>query len=89
MSGPDHVRALIDHVGPVVDVVLSNAAPLPPKLLEWYRSRGGEPLHYDRRALIDAGVIPVEADLLASSTRVRHDGRKLARCLLKLARSGP
>ena len=34
-------------------------------------------------------IIPVMADLLAETgRRIRHDSGKLARCLLKLARTG-
>jgi hypothetical protein len=33
-------------------------------------------------------VIPVEADLLKQGRRIRHDPGKVARCLLKLARTG-
>jgi uncharacterized cofD-like protein len=89
MSCLDHVRALREHVGPVVDVVLVNGAPPPEKLVRWYALRGSSPAGVDRRALIEAGVIPVEADLLRAGGRIRHDSAKLARCLLKLARVGP
>jgi hypothetical protein len=30
----------------------------------------------------------VEADLLKEGSKIRHDSRKVARCLLKMARSG-
>lgn len=88
MSCVDHVKAVHAHVGPVVDVVLINAAQPSPQLVEWYRERGSEPVAVDRRALIELGVIPVEADLLRQGRRIRHDPRKLTRCLLKLARTG-
>lgn len=89
MSCLDHVRALREHVGPLVDVVLVNAAPPPAELIRWYALRGSSPVGFDRRALIGAGVIPVEANLLRAGRRIRHDSAKLARCLLKLARVGP
>ena len=41
-----------------------------------------------RREIIQAGVVPVEADLLKEGSKIRHDSRKVARCLLKMARSG-
>jgi uncharacterized cofD-like protein len=88
LSGPGHVRAVVEHAGPVVDVVLINGTAPPEELVERYRGRGAEALVYPRRELIEAGVIPVEADLLQAGTRIRHDGRKLARCLVSLARTG-
>ncbi|OJH34033.1 gluconeogenesis factor YvcK family protein [Cystobacter ferrugineus] len=84
----DHVRAVIDHVGPVLDAVLVNAATPCEEAVRRYARKGSTPVRVDRRALIDAGVIPVEADLLKEGSRIRHDGRKVTRCLLKMARSG-
>lgn len=83
-----HLQAIVHHAGRVVDVVLANCAPLPRELLEWYESRGAQPAAVDRQALISAGVIPLEADLLKRGRRIRHDGRKIARCLIRLARAG-
>jgi len=88
MSCVDHVRTIIQHVGPVIDVALSNAAVPPAEVVRWYAHRGSLPVEVDRRALIELGVIPVEADLLKASRFIRHDPAKVARCLLKLARSG-
>jgi uncharacterized cofD-like protein len=83
-----HVRAVLDHVGHVIDVVLHNGARPEPGALEQYGRKGSAPVVADRRALLDLGVIPIEADLLKTGARIRHDGRKVARCLLKLARTG-
>ena len=84
----DHVKAVHDHVGPVLDVVLVNGTPPSSELVERYAARGGHPVRVDRRALIEFGVVPVEADLLKQGKRIRHDAGKLARCLLRLARAG-
>lgn len=84
----DHVKAVHDHVGPILDVVLVNATAPSQELLAQYAAKGGFPVKADRRKLIEFGVVPVEADLLKQGRRIRHDARKLARCLMKLARSG-
>jgi 2-phospho-L-lactate transferase/gluconeogenesis factor (CofD/UPF0052 family) len=84
----DHVRAVIDHVGPVLDAVLVNCAAPSEEAARRYGLKGSFPVRVDRRALISAGVVPVEADLLKEGSRIRHDSRKVARCLLKMARSG-
>lgn len=84
----DHVRAVIDHVGPVLDAVLLNGTWPSPEAARRYSLKGSYPVRVDRRALIGAGVVPVEADLLKEGSRIRHDSRKVARCLLKMARGG-
>lgn len=88
MAGAAHLRAVVEHVGPVVDVVLYNGTPLPAEALARYRLKGSAPVQNDRRALLELGVLPIEADLLRASRRLRHDSRKVARVLLKLARDG-
>jgi uncharacterized cofD-like protein len=88
MSAVDHVRAVVQHAGPVVDVALVNAREPDAELQLRYARKHQFPVEMDRRALIEAGVIPVEADLLKEGPRIRHDSRKVARCLLRLARNG-
>jgi uncharacterized cofD-like protein len=83
-----HARAVIEHVGPVIDVVLVNGRRAVPAYLGQYARKGQFPVEVDRRGLIELGVIPVEADLLHEGLRIRHDSRKVARCLLQLARRG-
>ena len=90
MSCLDHVQAVIEHVGPVLDVVLVNgtrsaAARADPALRAQGRlRRPGGPRRADHRW----ASIPVEADLLKEGSKIRHDSRKVARCLLKMARCG-
>jgi uncharacterized cofD-like protein len=83
-----HARAVIEHVGPVIDVVLINGRRPAGEQLSQYARKEQYPVEVDRRGLIELGVIPVEADLLRVGRRVRHDSRKVARCLLQLARRG-
>jgi uncharacterized cofD-like protein len=84
----DHVRAIVEHAGPVLDAVLINGTPPPGEPLRRYSSTGAYVIPADRRQLISAGVVPVEADLLRGGLKIRHDSRKVARCLLKMARAG-
>jgi uncharacterized cofD-like protein len=88
MSCTDHVKAVLDHAGPVLDAVLVNLAEPCPELAARYARKGSVPVKAKRRELIDLGVIPIEADLLKEGNRIRHDGRKVSRCLMKLARVG-
>jgi uncharacterized cofD-like protein len=88
MSCLDHVRAIIDHAGPVLDAVLINGTPPPADAIQRYARKGAFVIPVNRRELISHGVVPVEADLLKEGSKIRHDSRKVARCLLKMARSG-
>jgi uncharacterized cofD-like protein len=88
MTCVDHVRAVIEHAGPVLDAVLVNGATPPAEAIQRYARKGAYVVPVERRELISAGVIPVEADLLKEGSKIRHDSRKIARCLLKMARSG-
>jgi uncharacterized cofD-like protein len=85
MDATEHVEAIHHHAGHVVDAILVNAAPLPPQAVARYERKGSVPVTWDRDELIDLGVIPVEADLLKSGMKIRHDSVKLSRALLKLA----
>jgi uncharacterized cofD-like protein len=88
MSAADHVRAVVQHVGHVVDVVLINRELPSDDAAERYADQGAQAVAYDRQALLDLGVVPLEVDLLRPGKKIRHDAGKLARVLLKLARTG-
>jgi uncharacterized cofD-like protein len=88
MSGPEHIQAIVEHAGHVLDAVLVNATPLSPQIVARYERKGGVPVDWDRDELIGLGVVPVEADLLRGGVKIRHDGHKLSRALIKLARQG-
>ncbi len=81
----DHVRAVLRHAGPVVDVALGHDGPLRPATVERYAAEGARPVAVDRDALNDLGVGVLTADLLAPGDLARHDSAKLAAVLLDLA----
>jgi uncharacterized cofD-like protein len=84
----DHVRAIVEHVGPVVTHVLVPAEPVPDALLAAYRAQHAAPVTVDRDALERLGVRVCAAPLLPARARgeVRHDPDRLARAVLALAR---
>ena len=88
MDCADHLRAIIDHIGEALDAVLVNSAPLPAQALERYAARGAFPVSCDRASVMKTGVACLEADLRRDGPHIRHDGRKLARQLMKIARLG-
>ena len=88
LSVSDHLRAIADHVGPVVTDVLVHSGELPRELLERYRAEGAAPVAVDREEIRVLGVRVREADLISEanpSVGVRHDAGKLAEEVCKLA----
>ena len=77
----DHVRAISEHVGPVVTDVLVHAGDLPPGTLARYEAEGATPVVVDRESLRELGLRLTERDLLSSESSggVRHDPGLLAR----------
>ena len=77
----DHVRAIVEHVGPVVTDVLVHAGNLPPDVLARYEAEEAEPVTVDTEVLREMGLRVRETDLLSRESRagVRHDPSLLAR----------
>jgi len=76
----DHLRALADHVGPVVTDVLVHSGRLPEGLIARYEAEGAAPVEVDREQVERLGVRLREADLLSEEVEagVRHDPDRLA-----------
>ena len=84
----DHLRALVEHVGPwVCDTVLCSCAPLPSGLKEQYSKERAQPVEVDGPTMEAMGVRVVCADLLSVGIYARHDPRKLREQLLELTRT--
>lgn len=87
MTGLDHLAAVERYAGTdVVDVVVANSTPLAPASLDSYAATGSVPVAATREALAARGTELFEADLLAEGELIRHDPRKLATAILRLAR---
>lgn len=81
----DHLNAIIDHAGNIVDACIVNSASVPPDTIEKYRAQGAEPVCVDRDALEALGVAVMEYDLIArSGSYARHDPQKLAAAIASL-----
>ena len=83
----DHLRAIADHVGPIVTDVLVDTEPLAERVLRRYRAQGAEPVELDRAAVARLGVRLHEEILHreTSAHELRHDGDRLAAAVLALA----
>ena len=87
----EHLRAIEDHVGPVVTDVLVDTAPLSAPLLRRYGDDGAEPVDVDHEAIARLGIRLHEASLHveAPAHELRHDPERLARAVIAVALRGP
>jgi uncharacterized cofD-like protein len=76
----DHLRAVLDHVGPVVTDLLVHSGELTEELIVRYQAEGAAPVEVDREEVEKLGVRLREADLLSEKAEVgaRHDPDRLA-----------
>ncbi len=83
----DHVRAIVRHLGDVVDVALVHRPPIPASVVEAHAGRGAALVAVDRKEIEALGAVPFVTDLLAPGDVGRHDPQKLARALLAIVRA--
>jgi len=83
----DHLKAIADHVGPVVTDVLVHSGDLPNEPVARYEAEGAAPVEVDREEVGKLGVRLHDAVLLAEDAEVglRHDPDPLARQVCEAA----
>jgi uncharacterized cofD-like protein len=86
-SVSDHLRAIADHIGPVVTDVLVHSGGLPDAIVERYEADGAAPVVVDREKIQTLGVRVREADLVSRGANlgVRHDASRLAEEVCRVA----
>ena len=86
-SAADHLHALYRHgaAGSVDDIVV-NSRPVSEDLAVAYGREGSRPVAIDESGLDALGVRIVRAPVATEGSVVRHDSRRLAEVLLRLAR---
>lgn len=84
-TASQHVKAIIDHVGPgVIDYVVVNVQDVAPALQEVYARQGAYPVLADLDALDALGVKVLKANLISETNLVRHDPVKLSRTIMAM-----
>lgn len=84
-TGIDHIRAFCDHAAPgLIDVCLSNSAPIDEDVLEAYRREDSEPIRLCADEIEALGIETVQLPLIAHSRYARHDPEKLAEAVLEI-----
>ncbi len=85
-SASDHVRAILEHAGAkVLDSTLINTGQIGEDLLRSYLEKEAEPVVQDLEALQEMGITVLEADLIGSNEKIRHEPDLLAAALAGIA----
>lgn len=83
-TAADHLRAIIDHSGLVVDAMIVNGHRPAAALLEKYAERRQHPVACDPDEIREMGVAPFFGDIIAEGNFLRHDPEALARTIFRL-----
>jgi uncharacterized cofD-like protein len=83
-SAQDHVRAIIEHAGLVVDVMVMNGRRPSEAILGNYAAMNQAPVTFDLDEIRALGITPFFGDIIAEDNFVRHDPNALATTIFQL-----
>jgi uncharacterized cofD-like protein len=83
-TAEEHLEAIIEHAGLVVDVMILNGGRPSETILSAYASQGQHPVQFDVDAIRELGVTPFFGDIIEEENYVRHDSVALANTIFRL-----
>lgn len=83
-TASQHVKAILDHAGPIIDYVVVNSQDVAQNLRASYASQGAYPVVVDTEVIEAMGVKVVEANIISETNLVRHDPIKLSRTIISM-----
>jgi len=83
-AAQDHLRAIIEHAGLVVDVMVINGRRPSESILHSYEAMNQFPVQFDLDAVRELGVTPFFGDIISEGNFVRHDSPALAQTMFRL-----
>jgi uncharacterized cofD-like protein len=83
-SAEEHLSAIIEHAGLVVDLMILNGRRPSDTILESYQKENQFPVLFDINAIRELGVTPFFGDIIAEGDFVRHDSAALAETVFRL-----
>ena len=83
-TAEDHLRAIIEHAGLVVDVMVINGRRPSESILKHYAGQNQFPVAFDIEAIRELGVTPFFGDIIAEGDYVRHDAAALSDTIFRL-----
>jgi uncharacterized cofD-like protein len=83
-TAEEHLQAIIEHAGLVVDVMILNGGRPSEAILSAYASQGQHPVQFNVDAIRELGVTPFFGDIIEEENYVRHDSVALANTIFRL-----
>src|SRR4029077_11776891 len=83
-TAEDHLRAIIEHAGLVVDVMIINGRRPSESILKSYAEQNQHPVAFDIEEIRELGVTPFFGDIIAEGDYVRHDAAALSETIFRL-----
>lgn len=83
-AAEDHLEAIVEHAGLVVDVMVINGRRPNDTILQSYAAMNQFPVKFDLDKVRDLGVTPFFGDIIAEGNYVRHDPTALAQTVFRL-----
>jgi 2-phospho-L-lactate transferase/gluconeogenesis factor (CofD/UPF0052 family) len=83
-TAQDHLRAIVEHAGLVVDVMVMNGRRPSEAILAAYARQEQHPVEFDVEAVRELGVTAFFGDIIAEGNYVRHDSAALADTIFRL-----
>jgi uncharacterized cofD-like protein len=83
-AAEEHLAAIIEHAGLVVDVMILNGAHPSEAILSAYAAQEQHPVAFDVNAIRELGVTPFFGDIIKEGNYVRHDSAALADTIFRL-----
>jgi uncharacterized cofD-like protein len=83
-TAEDHLQAVIEHAGLVVDVMVMNGRRAGESITRSYAAQNQYPVTFDLEKIKELGVTAFFGDIIAEGNYVRHDGAALADTIFRL-----
>lgn len=83
-TAQDHLRAIVEHAGLVIDVMVMNGRRPSESILASYAAMNQFPVAFDLDEIRTLGVTPFFGDIIAEGNFVRHDPQALAKTIFQL-----
>jgi len=83
-TAQEHLSAIVEHAGLVVDVMVMNGRRPSDSILQAYAAMNQHPVQFDLAAIRELGVTPFFGDIISEGNYVRHDPAALAQTIFRL-----
>lgn len=83
-TAEEHLAAILDHAGPLVDLMIVNGRTPSAKTIAAYAEQHQAPVAFDVEKIRQLGVTPFFGDIISEGNYLRHDSAALAETVFRL-----